>query len=67
MSMDTSSWMQSAQEFQKNAMQQLQQLLQGTPLSAPPMCNFGVPVGAAGNLNELLSKVAGTTVKVWGH
>ncbi len=64
MSMDSSSWLQSAQEFQKNAMQQWQQLLQGAPLSAPPMCNFGVPVDAAGNLNELLSKVAGTTVKV---
>lgn len=64
MSMDSSSWLQSAQEFQKNAMQQWQQLLQGAPLSAPPMCNFGMPVDAAGNLNELLSKVAGTTVKV---
>ena len=64
MSMDSSSWLQSAQEFQKNALQQWQQLLQGTPLSAPPMANFGMPVDAAGNLNELLSKVAGTTVKV---
>jgi polyhydroxyalkanoate synthase subunit PhaC len=54
-------WLQSAQQFQQNAMQQWAQMLQATPGSAAPTPSFSLPSSA--NISDLFSKITGQPVK----
>jgi polyhydroxyalkanoate synthase subunit PhaC len=60
-------WLQSAQQFQQTAMQQWTQMLQAAQATGAPSPSFGMPFGAvsgAGDMSELLGKVAGHSVQL---